>query len=86
MNQPEVRPGECIWVGNRKVCVLRILDNGDIYVGYFQYPGTRGQKPYKPIGETVIWEGDRWSFKVKSVSGGYIDEMSQEASMMRDCL
>lgn len=85
MDQPEVQKGDCIWVGEKMACVLRILNNGDVYVGYFQYEGRRPkEKPWKPIGEIVDWDGTGWIFRAKGPDGAYLHD-GREIRMIRNC-
>lgn len=85
MNQPEVRIGECIRVGDIRACVLRISNNGDIYAGYFQYEGRgRNPKPSKPIKEEVVWNGEEWTFKNAGPDGAYVQNFREE-NMIRKC-
>ena len=85
MNQPEVRIGECIRVGDVRACILRISINGDIYAGYYQYEGIgRNPKPWKPIKREVVWDEDEWDFKYPDPDG-VETQSSREESMIRKC-
>ena len=85
MDQPEVQIGDCIRVGAKRACVLKILENGDTYAGYFLYEGRgRNPKPWKPIKEEVLWIGDSWVFKYPGPAGVEVHD-AREESMIRKC-
>ena len=68
--RPEVEVEDRIELGNKVAFVLRKYDNGGIFAGYCQYPGTRSSKPWKPIGVDVVWDGNRWKYKSTIVPDG----------------
>ena len=72
MDQPEVELYEWITVGNRPACVLRIYKDGGVFVGYCQYRGTKKSKPWKAIGEDIVWRDNGWHFKSSGPDGTYL--------------
>lgn len=72
MSQPEVKLHEWIEVSNRPACVLRTHDDGGIFVGYCQYRGTKRSKPWKAVGEEIVWKNNEWQFKSSGPDGTYL--------------
>lgn len=85
MEQPTVTEGDCIEVGTgyKRACVLKILKNGNVIAGYFQYEGRGKNKPSKPLKEEVLWDGERWSFKASGPDASYVKNASEESKIRR---
>ena len=84
MDQPTVKVGDCIDVGDTRCAVLRIANNGEVYVGYYDYPGLGKNKPWNPIKREVTWNDNRWTFVHPDPNGLHINDAPEE-DMIRRC-
>ena len=83
MDQPTVKVGDCIYVGDVKVAVLRVAKDGEIYAGYYQR-GRERNRPSYPVKEVVHWKGKQWAFKSLGPDASYVTD-GHEESMIRKC-